>query len=147
MRGRAQWQWTLDAPRKLRRLIVPRGGRYDVALEAEHHRRFSRVIDAKDEKADVAGDAAGAGRRLECGSASCRFLRRSASCGGGAGGWRRIDSGSWLLPRLPSGVYELWAVTRLDEEMLIASNGALPPPVQVELSGGEASVPVTAPPR
>ena len=32
---------------------------------------------------------------LECGSASCRFLCRSASCGGG-GGWRlRIESGSW----------------------------------------------------
>ena len=51
VRGRAQWQWTLDAPQKLRRLIVPRGSRYNVTLEAEHHRRFLRMVEARDEKA------------------------------------------------------------------------------------------------
>lgn len=52
VRGRAQWQWTMSAPHKLRRLIVPRG-RYAIALRAGHHRAFSRIVEAEKEKIEV----------------------------------------------------------------------------------------------
>ena len=57
-------------------------------------------------------------------------------------------SGEAVLPRLPAGSYEVWALAgQRDEEALIASNGALRAPVRTGLSGGEQVVEVTAPPR
>ena len=55
-------------------------------------------------------------------------------------GGRREQADSLFLPRLPSGVYELWAAGFREEDELIASNGTLRPPMRVELNGGEAAV-------
>jgi len=54
-------------------------------------------------------------------------------------GW----SGEALLPRLPAGSYEVWAIGSEEEEVqLIASAGSLREPVRVGLSGGEQTVTV-----
>lgn len=56
--------------------------------------------------------------------------------------------GEGVVPRLPAGTYEVWAVTARDgEARMIASGGTLKPPVRVGLSAGEQSVTVIAPPR
>ena len=55
-------------------------------------------------------------------------------------------TGEALLPRLPAGTYELWALMSRDDELrLIASNGTLREPVRVGLSSGEQAVTVVAP--
>lgn len=57
-------------------------------------------------------------------------------------------TGEGLLPRLPSGTYEVWALAGRDEEQrLIAAGGTLREPVRVGLSGGEQVVTVVAPPH
>jgi hypothetical protein len=55
-------------------------------------------------------------------------------------------SGEAVIPRLPAGTYELWALSsREDEERLIASGGSLRPPARVGLSGGEQTVVLAKP--
>ena len=57
-------------------------------------------------------------------------------------------TGEVVLAKLPAGAYEVWGLAgEQDEEQMIASNGALRPPVRVGVSGGEQSVSVVAPPR
>ncbi len=56
--------------------------------------------------------------------------------------------GEVVLPRLPAGAYEVWALAGpRDEEALIGSNGTLRPPARTGLSAGEQTVEVIAPPR
>ena len=56
-------------------------------------------------------------------------------------------TGEALLPRLPAGTYEIWALAGRDDELkLIASGGTLREPVRVGLSSGEQAVTVVAPP-
>ena len=51
--------------------------------------------------------------------------------------------GEVVIPRLPAGTYELWALTgRNDEAQLTASGGTLRAPVRVGLASGEQSVTV-----
>lgn len=53
-----------------------------------------------------------------------------------------------VLPRLPAGTYEIWALGgQAEREQLIASAGSLREPVRVGLSGGERTVTVVASPR
>lgn len=57
-------------------------------------------------------------------------------------------TGEALLPRLPAGAYEVWAIAGEEDEVkLISSAGALRPPVRVGLSSGEQAATVVAPPR
>jgi hypothetical protein len=57
-------------------------------------------------------------------------------------------SGEVLIPRLPAGAYELWALSSdAEEEQMIASGGTLRPPTRVGLSGGEQTVVLVAPRR
>jgi hypothetical protein len=57
-------------------------------------------------------------------------------------------AGEALLPRLPAGSYEVWAITGDEDEVrLIASGGTSREPVRVGLSGGEQVVTVVASPR
>lgn len=57
-------------------------------------------------------------------------------------------TGEGVVPRLPAGTYELWALTQPgEEERLIASGGTLRAPVRAGLASGEQTVTVVAPPR
>ena len=55
--------------------------------------------------------------------------------------------GETVIPRLPAGMYEVWAVGSAGEELqLIASGGALRASARVGLSTGESVVDVVVPP-
>jgi hypothetical protein len=71
------------------------------------------------------------------------ILRFVTSESGGMGG-----TGETLLPRLPAGSYEVWALVSDEEELqLIGSAGTARQPVRVGLSSGEQVVTVVASPR
>ena len=58
----------------------------------------------------------------------------------------RDQTDETVLPRLPAGTYEIWALSDPDEEQeLIATAGSLREPVRVGLSGGEQAVTFVAP--
>jgi hypothetical protein len=58
------------------------------------------------------------------------------------------ESGEAVLPRLPAGAYEVWALgAREEEAALIAAGGTSRTPVRVGLSGGEQAVTLTVPER
>ena len=60
----------------------------------------------------------------------------------------RDQTGETVLPRLPAGAYEIWALAgQEDEQQLIATVGSSRQPVRVGLSGGEQVVTVVAPVR
>jgi hypothetical protein len=53
------------------------------------------------------------------------------------------ETGETVLPRLPAGTYEIWALEgEADREQLVASAGSSRQPVRVGLSGGEQVVTV-----